>query len=110
RRRRTRRPHRARVRVHAVRTPLRDVAAALSATALFATPLLARGGVWQHVNSGDLHAMFVPWFEHAAHTLAREGRVPLWTPMQFCGTPGLGLGQSSVLYPPMLAAFAALPP
>ena len=71
--------------------------------------LLWGGGIWEHVNSGDLHAMFVPWYEQAARLLVHEGRTPLWDPHQFCGTPVLGLGQAAVLYPPVLITFAVLP-
>jgi hypothetical protein len=89
---------------------LLDLAAAAAWTAAITGALLAGGGIWEHVNSGDLHAMLVPWYEHAARAVVREGRLPLWDPNQFCGTPVLGLGQSAVLYPPVLLAFAVLPP
>ena len=52
-------------------------------------------------------AQFYPWRQFAAESL-RAGRIPLWNPHQFCGTPFLANGQSAVLYPPNLV-FVALP-
>jgi hypothetical protein len=43
-------------------------------------------------------AQYYPWRSFAAETL-RSGRLPLWNPYQFCGTPFLANGQSAVLYP-----------
>ncbi len=89
---------------------LLDLASAVAWTAAITGALLAGGGIWEQVNGGDLHAMFVPWYEYGARVLVEERRLPLWTPYQFCGTPVLGLGQSAVLYPPVLLTFAVLPP
>src|SRR5262249_13326144 len=72
--------------------------------------LLATGGVWTHVNGGDLHGMFVPRYEFAARSLAHERRIPLWDPTQFCGLPALALSQGGPLYPPALLLFAVLRP
>jgi hypothetical protein len=43
-------------------------------------------------------AQYYPWRAFAAECL-RAGRLPLWNPYQFCGTPFLANGQSAVLYP-----------
>jgi hypothetical protein len=89
---------------------LLDLGSAAVWTAAITGALLGGGGIWEQVNSGDLHAMFVPWYEYAARVLVEERRLPLWNPQQFCGTPVLGLGQSAVLYPPVLLSFAVLSP
>ncbi len=86
-----------------------DLGAAAGWSATILGAILAGGGIWEHVNSGDLHAMFLPWYEHGAQSLFQEGRVPLWSPRQFCGTPVLALGQTAALYPPVLLTFAWLP-
>lgn len=87
-----------------------DLASAACWTAVIAALLIVQGGIWEHVNSGDLHALAIPWYQYSAHAVLREGRLPLWDPHQFCGTPVLGLGYTAALYPPILALFAALPP
>lgn len=46
----------------------------------------------------DAIAQFYPWRVYYARSL-RAGRLPLWNPHQFCGTPFLANGQSAVLYP-----------
>jgi Bacterial membrane protein YfhO len=71
--------------------------------------LIAGGGVWEQVNSGDLHGMYLPWYRYAARSVLEDGRLPLWNPAAFCGTPVLGLGQTAVLYPPVLVLFGLLP-
>jgi hypothetical protein len=88
---------------------LLDVASAAGWTAVATGLLVAQGGIWEYVNSGDLHAMFVSWYEHAARSLFQEGRVPLWAPWVYCGSPFLALGQPAALYPPVLLSFALLP-
>ncbi len=87
-----------------------DVAVGVAAAATFLVVWLAGGSLWEQVNSGDLHGMFLPWYEYVARALWHEGRVPLWQPWQFCGTPVLGLGQTGSLYPPVLILFGILSP
>lgn len=89
---------------------LLDLASAGCWTAIMSGLLVWQGGIWAHVNSGDLHAATVPWFEYVANAVLREGRLPLWQPYQWCGTPVLGLSHPSALYPPVLALFALLRP
>lgn len=43
-------------------------------------------------------AQFYPWRHFAAATV-RSGRLPLWNPYQFCGTPFVANSQSAVFYP-----------
>lgn len=43
-------------------------------------------------------AQFYPWRHFAAETI-RSGRLPLWNPYQFCGTPFVANSQSAVFYP-----------
>ena len=52
-------------------------------------------------------AQFYPWRLFAAESL-RQGRLPLWNPYQFCGTPFVANSQSAVFYPFNLL-FALLP-
>ncbi|HEV7732152.1 MAG TPA: YfhO family protein [Candidatus Binatia bacterium] len=87
-----------------------DLAVGMAAAGLFLAAWLAGGSLWEQVNSGDLHGMFLPWYEYVARALWHEGRVPLWQPWQFCGTPVLGLGQTGSLYPPVLIMFGLLSP
>lgn len=47
----------------------------------------------------DSMAQFYPW-RLLLHRAAREGRLPLWNPHQFCGYPFVGNGQSALFYPP----------
>jgi len=88
---------------------LLDIASAACWTAVVAGLLVAQGGIWEYVNSGDLHAQFVPWYEHSARSLLREGRLSLWTPFFYCGSPILALGQAAGLYPPVILSFILLP-
>ena len=46
----------------------------------------------------DAIAQFYPWRVFYARSMS-EGKLPLWNPHQFCGTPFLANGQSAVLYP-----------
>ena len=39
-----------------------DLVAAGCCTALIVSVLLARGSIWEHVNTGDLHALCIPWY------------------------------------------------
>ncbi len=48
---------------------------------------------------GDLSTQFVWWREFGFGEL-RQGRLALWDPKLFCGTPFLGGFQSALLYPP----------
>lgn len=43
-------------------------------------------------------AQYYPWRLFASESI-RAGRIPLWNPYQFCGTPFLANGQSAVFYP-----------
>lgn len=56
----------------------------------------------------DSVGQFHPWRQFAAENL-RAGRVPLWNPYQFCGTPFVANSQSAVFYPPNLL-YAVLSP
>lgn len=47
----------------------------------------------------DLASQFIYWRAFAADQL-RHGRIPLWNPHVFSGTPFLGWAQAGVLYPP----------
>ncbi len=89
---------------------MRDAGVGLAAAAAFLVAWLAGGSLWVQVNSGDLHGMFLPWYEYVSRALWQEGRIPLWQPWQFGGTPVLGLGQTGSLYPPVLVLFAVLSP
>jgi hypothetical protein len=51
-------------------------------------------------------AQFYPWRLYLARSFS-EGRIPLWNPYAFCGTPFLANSQSAPLYP--LHALLALP-
>lgn len=46
----------------------------------------------------DSVGQFYPWRHFAAEEL-RAGRIPLWNPYQFCGTPFVANSQSAVFYP-----------
>lgn len=46
----------------------------------------------------DSVGQFYPWRHFASEEL-RAGRIPLWNPYQFCGTPFVGNSQSAVFYP-----------
>lgn len=84
--------------------------AALCTSVLVGALLASQGGIWEYVNGGDLHGMFVAWYEYSSQALFRDGRIPLWQSHQFFGTPALALTQNSVLYPPVLLLFGSLPP
>ena len=43
-----------------------DLVAAGCCTALIVCVLLALGGIWEHVNTGDLHALCIPWYQYSA--------------------------------------------
>jgi hypothetical protein len=86
-----------------------DGAAAAIVTAAIVATLLAAGGIWAHVGGDDLHGWFLPRYEEAARALFREGRLPLWNPWEFCGSPLLAQAQGSI-YPPVPPLFAALRP
>jgi len=46
----------------------------------------------------DALGQYFPWRHFAAGEL-HSGKIPLWNPFQFCGTPFLANGQSAVFYP-----------
>jgi hypothetical protein len=92
-----------------MRRRLLQLFAAAALTAVVALLAIPVGGIWSHVTSPDLHAMYLPRFEAAASALFREGRLPLWNPFEYCGLPLLGTGQGAALYPPTLLCFALLP-
>lgn len=56
----------------------------------------------------DSVGQFYPWRNFAAETV-RAGRLPLWNPHQFCGTPFIANSQSAVIYPGNLLYYL-LPP
>lgn len=49
----------------------------------------------------DATSQYYPWRVFYARSM-RAGRIPLWNPHQFSGTPFLANGQSACLYPPNL--------
>ncbi len=85
-----------------------DVGVGLVSALAFLAAWLGGGSLWELVNGGDLHGLYLPWFEEVARSVWREGRVPLWQPWQFAGTPALGLGHPAALYPPVLLLFGGL--
>ncbi len=89
---------------------LADLASASCWTAIAGGLLVSQGGIWTHVNSGDLHAATLPWFEYVASTFLQDGRPPLWQPYMMCGTPVLAFNHPAALYPPVLVLFALLRP
>lgn len=46
----------------------------------------------------DAMAQYYPW-RAFAHDSLRRGVIPLWNPLQFCGTPFVANSQSAVFYP-----------
>ena len=56
---------------------------------------------------GDQHRAFEPWLRYAADEYAETGKLPFWKDKSFCGAPLLGNGQSSLFFPPTLAAVLA---
>ena len=65
----------------------RDLGAALLTCVALSGLMLAAGGIWWHVGGSDLHAHFLPRYMESARALMREGRLPLWNPWEFGGTP-----------------------
>ncbi|MCA9416987.1 MAG: hypothetical protein KC917_11980, partial [Candidatus Omnitrophica bacterium] len=61
---------------------------------LFA-PVLLRGETFA---LGDVPDQFLPWRIFTAEEIS-DGRIPLWNPYTFCGSPFLANMQSAVLYP-----------
>jgi hypothetical protein len=59
--------------------------------------------------AADLYGYFLPKLLYASQELG-HGRLPLWNPWEYGGLPFLGAAQTAVLYPPLAAAFALLPP
>lgn len=85
-------------------------AAALAALALvvaaFFAPLLFQGRFMPE-GGGDLAGFLYPLYSHAAEAL-RAGRLPLWNPFLYSGSPFLADIQTAVFYPLNLL-LAALP-
>jgi hypothetical protein len=46
-----------------------DLVAAGCCTALIVSVLLARGSIWEHVNTGDLHALCIPCYQYSARAV-----------------------------------------
>ncbi len=67
--------------------------------------LTSGGGRIVSAAGTDLQAQFIPWRDFAMREM-RAGRVPLWDPHAFCGTPFVGNLQSALFYPPHLAMLA----
>ena len=87
-----------------IKTPL-SLLILLAGVAVLGADVLLRG----HVFSGvDLVNYFLPTATFARPWL-REGVLPLWNPMTFCGWPLVGDPQLRWLYPPNLL-LTALPP
>lgn len=57
---------------------------------------------------GDCGVQFQPW-NHILHQALRAGRLPLWSPLMYCGYPFAGEGQTEVFYPPTLVISRLLP-
>src|ERR1700722_6387420 len=64
---------------------------------LFASALMA--GKDAVLGGPDTVSQVVPWFQFEAQAF-RSGRVPLWNPHYFCGSPFVGNLQSACFYPP----------
>jgi hypothetical protein len=69
--------------------------------------VLRGGGFWDPIG-GDLHGYFLPRYEESGRALLHEGRLPLWNPYEFGGTPHFGAIQSATLYPPIPLLFGSL--
>ncbi len=67
---------------------------AITLAILFA-PVLLRGETFA---LGDVPDQFLPWRVFTSEEIS-EGRIPLWNPYTFCGSPFLANMQSAVLYP-----------
>ncbi len=81
-------------------------AALLRDVAPWRTPGAPPAAAWNPL-MWDGIAQFYPWRAFAA-ACWHQGRLPLWNPYQFCGTPFLANSQSAVFYPPNLL-FTLLP-
>jgi len=57
---------------------------------------------------GDTGVQFEPW-NHVLHQALSAGRLPLWTPLMYCGYPFAAEGQTEVFYPPSLIISWLLP-
>ena len=55
------------------------------------------GAPW-NILQWDSLAQYYPWRHFAAQEL-HGGRIPLWNPFEFCGTPFMANAQSAVFYP-----------
>jgi hypothetical protein len=86
----------------------RTVLAGCGCAALAIGAVLVGGGIWDKVAGLDLYGISLPKYEAAARA-ARELRLPLWNPYEFCGMPLLGNAQGALLYPPVILLFGALP-
>lgn len=78
---------------------------ALLVTMIAAVVGARTGGIWTHVTSPDLHALFLPKFQAAARAILYERRLPLWNPFEYCGLPFLANSQAAALYPPVWLCF-----
>lgn len=59
-----------------------------------------------HIVAGnDLANMFLPWLRFAGDSL-RQGRLPLWNPYLFSGSPFIANPQPALFYPPTWLALA----
>ena len=83
---------------------LLDLVWAAGCTAIISGVLVAQCGIWARVNSSDLHAHILPWYELSGRSLLGEGRLALWNPYIFSGTPFLGKGETGALYAPEFRA------
>jgi hypothetical protein len=89
----------------AVRTGLAALLLAILTVSLF-LPLLFGGQV---LYFGDIGLYFVPLL-HFQRTELLAGRIPLWNPYLFCGTPFVGNPQAWPLYPSSLLLYALSAP
>jgi hypothetical protein len=60
------------------------------------------------LGGNDLTNMFVPWLRFAK-TSTQQGRLPLWTPTLFSGTPFVANPQPALFYPPTWLALLMSP-
>src|SRR5215470_12232310 len=89
----------------AVRTGLAALLLALLTVGLF-WPLLFGGDV---LYFGDIGLYFVPML-HFQRAELLAGRVALWNPLIFCGTPFVGNPQAWPLYPSTLLLYVLAAP
>lgn len=76
---------------------------------VFLPPTLVDAGGASIGHSYDFRSFFYSKFIFGTEEML-QGRLPLWNRYEFGGMPFLATSQPSVLYPPKILVFAALPP